>query len=197
LVGRLKKKVHWRISLANIRVIKKGINVSKILKQLHQYPEDWGAQKNMEGAGDLVNDQGFPAVQAGVLQLVVGVVATKEEYVGDSEMSSRTPAYNRHTDIVGFLKRNFKKFDRCGFLSLPIGGEVGQHIDIGSYYQTRDRYHLAIQGSYVYTVGGESVKIDAGDLIWFNNKLSHGTKNVGDVVRITFVFDVPHSKNNP
>jgi mannose-6-phosphate isomerase-like protein (cupin superfamily) len=183
--------------LANIRVIKKGINVSKILKQLQQYPEDWGAQKNMEGVGDLVNDQGFPAVQAGVLQLVVGVVATKEEYVGDSEMSSRTPAYNRHTDIVGFLKRNFKKFDRCGFLSLPIGGEVGQHIDIGSYYQTRDRYHLAIQGSYVYTVGGESVKIDAGDLIWFNNKLSHGTKNVGDVVRITFVFDVPHSKNNP
>jgi mannose-6-phosphate isomerase-like protein (cupin superfamily) len=80
---------------------------------------------------------------------------------------------------------------------LPVGGEVGQHIDIGSYYQTRDRYHLAIQGSYVYTVGGESVKIDAGDLIWFNNKLSHGTKNVGDVVRITFVFDVPHSKNNP
>ena len=183
--------------MANIRVIKKGINVSKILKQLHQYPEDWGAQKNMEGVGDLVNDKGFPAVQAGVLQLVVGVVATKEDYVGDSEMSSRTPAYNRHTEIVGFLKRNFKKFDRCGFLSLPIGGEVGQHIDIGNYYQTRDRYHLAIQGSYVYTVGGESVKIDAGDLFWFNNKLSHGTKNVGDIVRITFVFDVPHSKNNP
>ena len=183
--------------MANIRVIKKGINVSKILKQLQQYPEDWGAQKNMEGVGDLVNDKGFPAVQAGVLQLVVGVVATKEDYVGDSEMSSRTPAYNRHTEIVGFLKRNFKKFDRCGFLSLPIGGEVGQHIDIGNYYQTRDRYHLAIQGSYVYTVGGESVKIDAGDLFWFNNKLSHGTKNVGDIVRITFVFDVPHSKNNP
>ena len=183
--------------MANIRVIRKGINVSKILKQLHQYPEDWGAQKDIEGAGDLVNDKGFPAVQAGVLQLVVGVVATKEDYVGDSEMSSRTPAYNRHTEIVGFLKRNFKKFDRCGFLSLPIGGEVGQHIDIGNYYQTRDRYHLAIQGSYVYTVGGESVKIDAGDLFWFNNKLSHGTKNVGDIVRITFVFDVPHSKNNP
>jgi hypothetical protein len=151
----------------------------------------------MEGVGDLVNDQGFPAVQAGVLQLVVGVVAQKEDYVGDSEISSKTPAYNRHTEIIGFLKRNFKKFDRCGFLSLPIGGEVGQHIDIGNYYQTRDRYHLAIQGSYVYTVGGESVKIDAGDLIWFNNKLSHGTKNVGDIVRITFVFDVPHSKNNP
>jgi hypothetical protein len=197
LDGRLKKKVHWRISLANIRVIKQGINVSKILKQLHQNPSDWGAQKDIEGVHDLVNEFGFPAVQAGVLQLKMGAVKDLNQYVGDSELSVETPAYKRHTEIVGFLKRNFKRFDRCGFLSLPIGGEVGQHIDIGSYYQTRDRYHLAIQGTYDYTVGDETVRVESGDLIWFNNKLPHGTKNVGDVVRITFVFDVPHSKNNP
>jgi hypothetical protein len=65
--------------LANIRVIKKGINVSKILKQLHQYPEDWGAQKNIEGVGDLVDDCGFPAVEAGVLQLVMGVIRSKDQ----------------------------------------------------------------------------------------------------------------------
>jgi Cupin domain len=183
--------------LGNIRVIKKGINVSKILKQLHQYPEDWGSQKNIEGVQDLVDGYGFPAVQASVLQLVVGVVSSTEQYVGDSEISKSTPAYLHHTEVISFLKRHFKKFDRCGFLSLPIGGEVGQHVDIGNYYQTRDRYHLAIQGTYDYTVGGETVRVEAGDLIWFNNKLSHGTKNVGDVVRITFVFDVPHSKNNP
>ena len=183
--------------MANIRVIKRGINVSKILKQLHQNPEDWGAQKGIEGVHDLVNEFGFPAVQAGVLQLKIGTVKDLNQYVGDSETSIETPAYKRHTEIVGFLKRNFKRFDRCGFLSLPIGGEVGQHIDIGSYYQTRDRYHLAIQGTYDYTVGDETVRVESGDLIWFNNKLPHGTKNVGDVVRITFVFDVPHSKNNP
>lgn len=63
----------------NIKVLKTGINVSKILKQLEQYPEDWGAHRNL-----------------------------------------------------------------------------------------------------------------AGDLIWFNNKLEHGTENLGDCVRITFVFDIPH-----
>jgi len=197
LVGRHKRKPHWRISLANIRVIKRGINVSKILKQLQQYPEDWGAQKEIDGVHDLVNEFGFPAVQAGVLQLKIGTVQNLEQYVGDSQTSAETPAYHRHTEVIGFLKRNFKKFDRCGFLSLPIGGEVGQHIDIGEYYQTRDRYHLAIQGAYDYTVGGETVTVEAGDLIWFNNKLSHGAKNVRDCIRITFVFDVPHSKNNP
>jgi mannose-6-phosphate isomerase-like protein (cupin superfamily) len=182
--------------LANIRVIKQGINVSKILNQLHENPKDWGSQLNVAGIKSLL-DRGFPQVEAGVLQLKVGAVKDLNQYVGDSEISVETPAHTRHTEIIRFLKRNFKKYDRCGFLSLPVGGEVGQHIDIGSYYQTRDRYHLAIQGTYDYTVGGETVTVNPGDLIWFNNKLSHGTKNVGDVVRITFVFDVPHSKNNP
>jgi hypothetical protein len=140
---------------------------------------------------------GFPEVEAGVLQLVMGGVRSVDEYVGDTEICIPTPAAKHHTEIMGFLTRNFKKFSRCGFLSLPVGGKVGQHIDIGSYYQTRDRYHLAIQGSYRYTVGDESVIVEPGTLLWFNNKLKHGTENVGDEVRITFVFDVPHSKSNP
>lgn len=181
----------------NIRIIKTGINVSKILKQLHQYPEDWGAARNLDGAKNCVDEHGFPEVEAGVLQLVIGGVNSMDEYVGDTEICIPTPMIKHHTEVVAFLKRNFKKFDRCGFLSLPVGGEVGQHIDVGSYYQTRDRYHLCIQGTYIYTVGGESVTVEPGTLLWFNNKLSHGTKNIGDCVRITFVFDVPHSKNNP
>ena len=182
--------------MRNIRIIKTGINVSKIALQLKQYPTDWGSQKHLEHTESLI-DRGWDDLPIDALQLVMGVVANAEDFVGDSESSRRTPAYDRHTEIVSFMKRHFHKHDRCGFLSLPIGGEVGQHIDIGSYYQTRDRYHLAIQGTYDYTVGGETVRVNPGDLIWFNNKLSHGTKNVGDCVRITFVFDVPHSKNNP
>ena len=177
----------------NIKIIKTGINVSKILAQIKQNPSDWGAQKTTEGNLSLV-ERGYPDLDIGVLQLVMGTVEKAEDYVGDSELSVPTPAYKNHTEIIGFLKRNFKKFDRCGFLSLPVGNVVGQHIDMGTYYQTRDRYHLAIQGSYRYTVGGESVVVEPGTLLWFNNKLMHGTEVVGDEVRITFVFDVPHSK---
>lgn len=183
-------------SLDNIRIIKTGINVSKILKQLEQYPNDWGAQKTLEGSMSML-DRGFPEIQAGVLQLVMGGVENLDQYVGDTDICIETPAYKRHTEIVGFLKRHFKSHSRCGFLSLPIGGIVGKHIDIGDYYLTRDRYHLAIQGTYRYSVGDESVIVEPGTLLWFNNKLEHGTENLGDCIRITFVFDVPHSKNNP
>ena len=180
----------------NIRVIKTGINVSKIVRQLKQYPQDWMAQRNIEGALSLL-DRGYDDIPVGNLQLVMGGVEKAEDFVGDSEICIPTPAIEHHTEIVGFMKRNFKKFSRCGFLSLPVGGVVGLHIDQGTYYHTRDRYHLSIQGRYKYFVGDESVIVEPGTLLWFNNKLMHGTENIGDCTRITFVFDVPHSKNNP
>ena len=180
----------------NIRVIKTGINVSKILKQLQENPQDWGAQKQMDGTDSMLN-YGFPEVEAGVLQLVMGAVDNTDQYVGDTEYCIPTPACRNHTEVIAFLHRHFKKYSRCGFLSLPVGGKVGKHIDIGDYYLTRDRYHLSIQGRYKYMVGDEEVIVEPGTLLWFNNKLPHGTENVGDEVRITFVFDVPHSKNNP
>ena len=177
----------------NIKIIKTGINVSKILRQLNQYPQDWGAQKTVDGAQSML-DQGFPEVEAGVLQIVMGGIDTEGQYVGDTEYCIPTPAYKRHTEIVKFLNRWFKGFNRCVFLSLPVGKSVGKHIDVGTYYQTKDRYHLSIQGRYRYYVGDEYVDVEPGTLLWFNNKLEHGTDNIGDCVRITFVFDVPHKK---
>lgn len=174
----------------NITILETGIDVSGVLAQLKQYPEDWGAQKNMEGAGNLVNEWGFPEVDTGVLQLVVGAVTKETVFVGDSELCVPTTAFQHHTAILGILGRTFKNVSRCGFLSLPVGGKVGKHIDIGSYYQTRDRYHLCIQGRYIYHVGDDSVVVEPGTLFWFNNKLPHGAENIGDMVRITFVFDV-------
>jgi len=182
--------------LDNIRIIKTGINVSRILYELEQYPEDWGHQRNVKDTESLL-DRGYKDVEADVLQLIMGGVEKSEDFVGDSELCIITPAYHKHKYIVNFLKRHFKNVSRCGFLKLPVGGTVGLHIDEGTYYHTRDRYHLSIQGRYRYFVGDEYVDVEPGTLLWFNNKLPHGTENIGDVPRITFVFDVPHSKNNP
>lgn len=176
--------------MANIRILETGIDVSKVLEQLKQYPEDWGAVRKIEGSHNVVNDYGFPEVSAGVLQLVMGGVEDANQYVGDSEICIPTPAFEHHTEVLKILGKYFRNVSRCAFLSLPVGGKVGTHIDVGDYYQTRDRYHLSIQGKYKYHVGDEEVVIEPGMLVWFNNKLPHGTENLGDDVRITFVFDV-------
>lgn len=184
--------------MSNIKILKTGVDVSRILEQLKQHSEDWGAVRKIEGSHNVVDDFGFPEVEAGVLQLVMGAVENEGDYVGDSEWCVPTPAYDHHTAIVNWLEANgYDNFCRCAFLSLPVGGSVGTHVDVGDYYLSKDRYHLSIQGRYKYTVGDESVVVEPGTLLVFNNKLPHGTENLGDCVRITFVFDVPHSRTNP
>jgi len=179
--------------LNNIKIIRTGINVSRILSQIEKYPEDWGAQRNMENTKDLETNQ-----PVGVLQLSIGVVEHPGQYVGNSELSTNTPLYYKHTEIIAWLKRNnLKNHSRAAFLRLEPKGEVGQHIDEGTYYLTRDRYHLAIKGKYRYTVGGESAVVEPGTFLWFNNKMMHGTEVLGEDERITFVFDIPHSRWNP
>lgn len=182
--------------MKDIKIIKTGINVSKILKQLQEYPEDWGSQRNIEGTDSLLN-YGYPELSAGVLQLVMGGVESVDQYVGDTEYCKETPAYYHHTEIVNFLKRHFPEYRRCGFLSLPVGGVVGSHIDEGKYYLDKDRFHLSIQGTYRYHCGDDEVDVEPGTLLWFNNKKMHGTVNTGDCVRITFVFDCLHKKKIP
>ena len=181
--------------MKNIRIIKTGINVSKILKDLDNNPQDWNYQKDLSDTKIL--DPHVYITTAAVLQLVIGTISNPDEYVFDSEGCIPAPAYHRHNAAIGFLKRNFKDFKRTGFLLLPPGGETGSHIDFGKYYLTKDRYHLSIQGTYEYVVGDEKIIVEPGTLFWFNNKLEHSAKNIGTVNRIALVFDVPHSKNNP
>ena len=180
----------------NIKVIKSGIDVNKVIDQLDQYPDDWFIQR--KGAESLL-DRGYEDMDVGNLQLVVGAVKKKEDFVGDSELCKPTEAYDRHTEIIKIINKEFpgKEIYRCGFLSLPIDGYVGAHIDEGTYYLTKDRYHISIAGRYQYFVGNETLIVQPGTLFWFNNKLPHGAVNLDNETRVTFVFDIAHSPDNP
>lgn len=179
----------------NIRIIETGIDVSKVLDQIKQYPQDWGSQKSVSKTEQV--DPTKYKTTVDVLQLVMGAVNKPGELAFNSELCIKTPAYENHTEVFKILKKYFKKYRRCAFLSLPVGQEVGFHIDEGTYYLTKDRYHLSIMGKYKYSVGSETITVEPGTLFWFNNKMLHSAVNVGDTERITFVFDVPHHKHNP
>ena len=183
--------------MKNIRIIKTGVDVSKIIEQLKQYPEDWGYQQKLKNVE--LKDPHTHITTVDVLQLIMGGIEKLGEIVDDTEICIKTPAYEHHSQIRKIIKNEFdgKEIHRCGFLSLPIDEIVGAHIEEGTYYLTRDRYHLSISGRYQYFVGNESIIVEPGTLFWFDNKQPHGTVNIGDEVRITFVFDVPHSPDNP
>ena len=176
--------------MKNIKVLKTGIDVSKIVDQLNKNPLDWGSQKGIDNTE--IKDPHQYITSVDVLQLVMGGIENPDQQVGDTEICNKTPAYKNHSEVRKFLNKNYPTYRRCGFLALPPGEIVGAHIDEGTYYLDKDRYHLSIQGQYKYFVGDEHVVVDPGTLLWFNNKIPHGTVNLGDVTRITFVFDAPH-----
>ena len=181
-----------------IKVIKTGIDVSKVTEQLRKNPADWNHQKTEEGVRSLVDEHGFDDLPVSNLQLTIGAVQKKEDFVGDSELNVNTPAYKRHTEILKLIKKEFgdKEIYRCGFLALPVDEYVGAHIDEGNYYKTKDRYHLSIKGEYQYFTGCDTIVVEPGTLFWFDNKQPHGAVNTADETRITFVFDVAHSSTN-
>lgn len=83
---------------------------------------------------------------------------------------------------------------RAMWVKLPPNKEVYPHIDEGTYYNCRDRFHLVVQGVYRYTVLNESQIFIPGDLWWFNNQLMHSAKNISAEDRIVLIFDVKDSQ---
>lgn len=166
-------------------------SASEVLKQ---------QQKEMTGVEYVDIEHGEHAshrVGVDVLQLVMGGITKEGEDSRNTEVCIIAPAFERHTAVIDWIKTKFRSLGRCGFLNLCVNEEVLPHIDIGSYYLNKDRYHLSIQGRYKYTVDGEEVVIEPGTFFWFDNKKMHSSVNIGDENRITFVFDVTKSPNNP
>jgi aspartyl/asparaginyl beta-hydroxylase (cupin superfamily) len=81
---------------------------------------------------------------------------------------------------------------RAKIVCLPAGRRVYPHIDRGDYYAVRDRYHLVLRsaaGSWL-KAGDEEVRMQQGELWWFDNKQLHEAFNDGDQDRIHMIFDL-------
>jgi mannose-6-phosphate isomerase-like protein (cupin superfamily) len=176
---------------SNFRFISFNEDTSAILKELDDNPKDWQEVSSFENIGGLKDPYGF-------LPLIMAVVEQEGDNPKNTEILKPTPMFERHPAAINWLKsKGFTSIARCAFFKLKIGGKVGKHIDDGTYYLTKDRYHFSLRGRYMYECGDEQHIIEPGTFFWFDNKKYHQAINVGDEDRLTFVFDVPHSPNNP
>jgi quercetin dioxygenase-like cupin family protein len=181
------------MSKVNFRFISYDEKIDDIIKQLNQYQQLWKMVADMprEIIGGLADPPGF-------LPLTMGVIMNSGDNITASELQQNTPAWDVFTSVHEFWKKHgIQNTARAAFFRLAVGGSVPNHIDEGTYYLTKDRYHLSLQGEYDYTCNGETHRIKPGMFFWFDNKDYHDAKVIGDKERITLVFDVPHSTNNP
>lgn len=81
---------------------------------------------------------------------------------------------------------------RAKIVSLPVGKRVYPHIDQGEYYRLRGRYHLVLksaQGSWL-KASDEEIRMQEGELWWFDNDQMHEAYNDGNEDRIHIIFDL-------
>jgi outer membrane protein assembly factor BamB/orotate phosphoribosyltransferase len=81
---------------------------------------------------------------------------------------------------------------RATIVRLKPRSQVFRHIDEGSYYFLRDRFHLVLQSATgsVLMSGGEQVRMQEGELWWFDNKQYHESYNESGEWRIHYIFDL-------
>lgn len=176
---------------SNFRFIQRNVDISQIKKQLDDNPDDWKAVSSFDNIAGLLEPKGF-------LPLVMACVTAEQPNPKNSELLQKTPLYDKYDAVTNWLtSQGIHKTARAAFMRLRPGESIGRHIDEGTYYLGKDRYHLAIQGTYMYEVEDEVHYIQPGTFFWFDNKKYHNSTNIGPDDRITFVFDVPHSDDNP
>ena len=55
-------------------------------------------------------ERGYADMEVGNLQLIMGAIKKKEDFVGDSELCKPTPAYYRHTEIINTIKEEIPSY---------------------------------------------------------------------------------------
>lgn len=129
-----------------------------------------------------------------------GVVRREDLNNRENHLSAPTEASRHFPQIMSFLETQAAKFSgtlsRAMVVRLKPGGSVAQHIDEGSYYLIRDRFHLVLKSrkGSIMRSGNEEVRMREGELWWFDNKQHHTAINDSDDWRIHVIFDILPSK---
>jgi len=169
------------------KLIRSGIDVAALLDEVQSQPEAWLANT---GRQDKIR------VQRETNTIFLrGAVPRPDLNLNENQESRPTPASKSFPRALAFMTQFAEEMDcqlsRATIVRLKPTSQVYRHIDEGSYYFLRDRFHLVLKSSAgsVLMSGGEQVRMQEGELWWFDNKQHHESYNESDEWRIHYIFD--------
>lgn len=170
------------------RLIRSNIDVKPLLAEIEAHESDWLVNTARQDKIPVQRDTNAIFISSAVRRPDLNINENQESEF--TQLSTHFPGAVRFmTDIAAELGGTLS---RAVIIRLKPRSHVGQHVDGGSYYRIRDRYHLVLQspaGSLLRS-GGEQVCMQEGELWWFDNKQHHSAFNASDVWRIHYIFDV-------
>lgn len=173
--------------MKHFKLMQKNIDVAQFMQELFEYQGLWSDSR----AKKIALHRDTLAIH------LRNAVTQPGEDVNDAQIDEETAEYPSFPKLTTYLEHFAKKMRgslaRVTIVSLKPSAQVYAHIDHGSYYAKRDRYHLVLQsvaGSRMLS-GGEECVFQKGELWRFDNKAMHEAFNPSDgAERIHVIFDV-------
>lgn len=178
-------------SLLNFKLIDRCVDVQSIVDELAANEAMWFVNTSRQETVQVQRE-----TQSIFLRSADRSAYAPQTSVNDVETSKLTGISRHFPTCMAYLESVAAalhgQLERAIIVRLKGDGEVFPHIDRGSYYAKRDRYHLVVtspEGSSL-TSGDETVVMEEGELWWFDNKQMHSSKNLATDWRIHIIFDL-------
>jgi outer membrane protein assembly factor BamB/orotate phosphoribosyltransferase len=170
------------------KLIRSGINVAPLLEEVRSQEHAWLLNTSRQDKIRVQRDTNTIFLSGPVARPDLNVNENQEtRLTGVSALFPKALAF-----MNGVAKEMNSELSRATIVRLKSKSEVLRHIDTGSYYLIRDRFHLVLYSSMgsVLMSGGEQVRMREGELWWFDNKQYHEARNESDEWRIHYIFDL-------
>jgi Aspartyl/Asparaginyl beta-hydroxylase len=170
------------------RRVRTDVEVSPILLEIHSRDYAWNFNTSRQDR--------IPVQKHTNSIFLAGAVDRPDLHVNENQESCLTklaPLFPKTVSFLsGFAQEMNASLSRAAIVRLQPRSQVYLHVDFGSYYLIRDRYHLVLESATgsVLCSGNEKIRMRPGELWWFNNKQYHSSFNDSDSWRIHLIFDL-------
>ena len=170
------------------KLILSGIDVAPLLEEVYAQEQAWLLNTSRQDKIRVQRETNTIFLSAPVARPDLNVNENQEsKLTAVSELFPRAVAF-----MTGIATELNCGLSRATIVRLKPKSRVARHIDEGSYYLIRDRFHLVLHSSAgsVLMSGGEQVRMQEGELWWFDNKQYHEAYNESGEWRIHYIFDL-------
>ena len=170
------------------KLIRSGIDVAPLLEEVRSQEEAWLIDTGRQDKIRVQRDTNTIFLSAAVHR--------PDLHINENQESRLTSVSKNFPRALAFMTEFAQEMNchlsRATIVRLKPKSQVFRHIDEGSYYFLRDRFHLVLQSSTgsVLMSGGEQVRMQEGELWWFDNKQYHESYNESGDWRIHYIFDL-------
>ncbi len=170
------------------KLIHAGVDVGPLLEEVRSQEQAWLLNTSRQDKIRVQRDTNTIFLS--------GPVSRPDLNVNENQETALTAVSRLFPRALAFMNGIAQEMDaqlsRATIVRLKPKSQVLRHIDIGSYYLIRDRFHLVLYSSAgsVLMSGGECVRMKEGELWWFDNKQYHESSNESEEWRIHYIFDL-------